>query len=251
MSHKTEVFESYSRYYDLLYQDKDYVAEVGHIDKLLQMHGVTSGNILELGSGTGKHGRLLAELGYCVHGIERSAEMVAKATEGNGFTTQVGDICTVQLGRTFDAALSLFHVVSYQINNTAVFDMFARASEHVKKNGLFIFDVWYSPAVYEQRPVVRIKRITQNKTEVTRIAEPLICCNENRVDVTYTIFVRDTMTNLVETFTEVHPMRHFSLPEIDMLANTNGFERVSAQEFMTEAMPSEKTWGVCFVLRKK
>lgn len=250
MNSKLSVFDAYSRYYDLLYQDKDYSAEVSYIDSVLQRYGTTGTEILELGSGTGKHGQMLAQRGYRVHGIERSAEMVAQAVQCEGFTSQVGDICKTQIGRKFDVVLSLFHVVSYQIENQAISDLFARSAEHLKDDGLFMFDTWYSPAVYDQKPVVRIKHIKKNEIEVTRIAEPQIRCNENRVDVTYTIFVRNTLANSVETLTEVHPMRHFSLPEIDMLAKAHGFERLIAQEFVTEALPSEKTWGVCFILRK-
>ncbi len=75
------VFDSYSRYYDLLYRDKDYAAEVAYIDQLLSRHALSGPEILEFGSGTGQHGRLLAARGYRVTGIERSAEMVAQAAE--------------------------------------------------------------------------------------------------------------------------------------------------------------------------
>jgi len=122
------VFNAYSRYYDLLYRDKDYAAEVEYIDGLLQRHGVTGAELLEFGSGTGKHGRLLAQRGYRVTGIERSADMVALAEQTVGFQCQVGDISTVQLGRPFDAMLSLFHVISYQVSNQAVQTVFMRAA---------------------------------------------------------------------------------------------------------------------------
>lgn len=56
-----------------------------YIKNLLVTHGITQGNLVEFGSGTGKHGCLLAEQ-YQVHGIERSAEMVAKAARCDGFT---------------------------------------------------------------------------------------------------------------------------------------------------------------------
>ena len=41
-------------------------------------------------------------------------------------------------------------------------------------------------------------------------------------------------------------MRHFSLPEIDILASIHGFQRVLAQEFLT-GQASENTWGVSVV----
>ena len=244
------VFNTYSRYYDLLYQDKDYVGETDYIQALLTRQGVPQGDLLEFGSGTGKHGRLLADRGYRVHGIERSAEMVSQATATDSFTCQQGDICAVQLRRTFDAVLSLFHVISYQTSNVALSAVFARAAEHLKPGGLFVFDFWYSPAVYAQRPVVRVKRMADSQIEITRLAEPVIYPNENRVDVNYTIFARDLVNGAVQSITETHPMRHFSLPELDLLAAAQGFDRIDAEEFLSAKPAGEDTWGVCVTLKR-
>ena len=244
------MFDAYSRYYDLLYQDKDYAAEAAYVDALLQRHGIGGRELLEFGSGTGRHGRLLAERAYRVTGIERSAAMVARAQPSPGFQCLAGDIRTVQLGRTFDAVLSLFHVVSYQVGNADVQAVFARAAEHLRTGGIFVFDVWYSPAVHAQRPAVRVKRLSGDGVEITRLAEPELYPNDNRVDVHYTIFARDTTTGAVHTLTETHPMRHFSLPELDLLAVGAGFERLRAEAFLTGDPPSEASWGLCLVLRK-
>lgn len=243
-------FNVYSRYYDLLYQDKDYPAEAKYISNLLAGHGIDRGSLLEFGSGTGKHGRLLAAAGYRVHGIERSAEMVACAEQTAGFTCQQGDIGAVHLGRTYDAVLSLFHVISYQTTNAALQAVFDRAAEHLRPGGLFVFDFWYSPAVYAQRPTVRVKRMGDGEVAITRIAEPTLYANENRVDVNYTIFSQDRRTGAIETFAETHPMRHFSLPELDLLAAAHGLQRLGAEEFLTGAAASEATWGVCVILEK-
>lgn len=246
----TKPFTAYSRYYDLLYQDKDYAGEAAYIRALLTRHGVAHGSLLEFGSGTGKHGRLLAQRDYQVHGIERSADMVAHSISAAGFTCQQGDICTVQLGRTFDAVLSLFHVVSYQTSNIDLMAVFERASDNLHTGGLFIFDFWYSPAVYAQRPTVRVKRVADDEIEITRLAEPVIYPNEDRVDVNYTIFARDKASGAVQTTTETHAMRHFGLPEIDLLATLNGFARIGTEEFLSGKTAGEDTWGVCVTLKK-
>lgn len=245
-----QVFNAYSRYYDLLYKDKDYLAEAEYIHALLNRYGFAKGQLLEFGSGTGRHGRILASFGHDIHGIERSAEMVGIADQTAGFTIQQGDICTIQMGQVYDAVLSLFHVVSYQVTNEAVKAVFMRASEHLKQGGIFLFDVWYSPAVYMQKPSVRVKRICDSNMEITRVAEPVILPNENRVDVNYNIFARDVASGRVDYLNESHPMRHFSLPEIDLFAQSVGLVRVGAEEFLTGNEPSEDTWGVCFVLKK-
>ncbi len=243
-------FDATSRYYDLLYREKDYAGEVDYIDRLLKRHGAGGADLLEFGSGTGRHGRLLGERGYRVTGIERSAGMVALAQQTENFKCQAGDICGVRLGRSFDAVLSLFHVVSYQTQNREVQDVFASAAEHLKAGGLFIFDVWYSPAVHAQPPEVRIKRLSADGVEITRIAEPVNRVNDNAVDVHYTVFARRVPSGAYESFSEVHPMRHFSIPEIDLFAGVAGFQRAGVEEFLTGDPPGAATWGVCFVLRK-
>ena len=246
----SEVFNAYSNYYDLLYRDKDYEAECDYIQKILTKNKIKNGDILEYGSGTGKHGRIMSSKGYKVHGIELSVEMVNKALQVDGFTCQQGDICEVNMNKQYDAVLSLFHVISYQISNRKLQEVFKRASEHLKPGGIFLFDFWYTPAVNAQKPVVRIKRLANDFIEITRIAEPEIHSNENRVDVNYTIYARDLQSGNVQIMSEKHPMRHFTIPEIDLLASLNGFERIDAEEFLTGKPSGEDTWGVCVSLRK-
>ncbi|MCP9773167.1 class I SAM-dependent methyltransferase [Synechococcus sp. Tobar12-5m-g] len=179
-------FDASTLYYDLLYQQKDSAAEVNYVDQLLRRHGIPGTSLLEFGSGTGRHGCLLAERGYRVHGIERSDAMVQAAQQAPGFTCQQGDITTTRLSQPVDAVISLFHVLSYQTSNAAVQATFANAAHHLPRGGLFLFDVWYSPAVAAQQPEVRIKRISTPDLAITRIAEPTIHPNDNRVDVHYT-----------------------------------------------------------------
>lgn len=251
MANNSSTFNAYSRYYDLLYRDKDYQGEVSYIHSTLTKFGVTSGDILEFGSGTGKHGSLLAGMGFNVHGIERSPEMVARACAAPGFSCEQGDICTVRMGRTYAAVLSLFHVISYLTSNERVQAAFARAAEHLDSGGLFVFDFWYSPAVYTLQPATRVKRMTDGEMEITRIAEPCLYPNENRVDVHYTIFARNISDGSVQTIGETHPMRHFSLPEIDLLSTSAGFTRICAEEFLTSGAASGTTWSVCAILKKR
>jgi SAM-dependent methyltransferase len=244
------VFDTYSHYYDLLYKDKNYFEESEYIKNLLSNNGMINGDILEFGSGTGKHGILLSKYGYKVHGIEKSPKMIAKAKKKDGFTFQQGDITSINLNKEYDAVVALFHVISYQTTNEKLQMVFANAAKHLKKEGLFIFDFWFSPAIYKQVPSVRIKRMRDEEVEITRVAEPKMYNNENKVEVKYTIFAKNLKNNHIETFEEVHPMRHFSLSEFEILAAKYGFNCIQTEEFLTRKKVSENTWGVCMALRK-
>ena len=54
-------FEKYSYYYDLLYKDKNYEAEADYVKTKLLQQKQNIKTILEFGSGTGRHAKLLAK----------------------------------------------------------------------------------------------------------------------------------------------------------------------------------------------
>jgi len=247
-------FKEYCQYYNLLYQDKDYLAESEYILKQIKMFTkIRASSLLDLGSGIGTHGKLIAKQGFKVTGIELSPEMVAEANKvaHKGFHSIVGDIRSFDFKQKFDVITALFHVVSYLNTNSDLDKMFYSVTNHLDKDGLFIFDAWYSPAVFAMRPEVRVKRVKNENLEITRIAEPEEIPNKNLVKVNYTIFVKELDKGLSKDFSEVHPLRHYSLPEILFFADKHGFEMIHSEEFLTGNSPSEKTWGVVFVLRKK
>jgi SAM-dependent methyltransferase len=248
-----KIFDRYGHYYDLLYRDKDYQAEADYVHRLLARLGCTSGSLLlELGCGTGRHGRLLAGAGYDVSGVERSEAMIARARSGKataGFSVKFGDIRTIRLERTFDAVAALFHVVSYQVTNDDVLSLFRTARAHVTRGGVLVFDVWYAPAVHALRPSVRELCIEDEEISIVRLAQPDWDVNQNRVDVHYAIRVTSKTTGQVTEFKEVHSMRYFSLPELDLFASASDFNREVAEEFLSGASPSERSWSVCLAFR--
>jgi SAM-dependent methyltransferase len=253
----TSVFADYARYYDLLYRDKDYATEADYVANLIKEYLPVAESILELGSGTGIHANLLARKGFMVHGIERSPEMLARSktlaeslgAEQDRLTFSPGDIRSIRLNRCFDAVIALFHVMSYQTTNEDVTAAFETARQHLKTGGLFIFDVWYGPAVLTDRPAVRIKRIADDQTEVTRLAEPVLYPNENRVDVHYRVFVRTLSSQAVSELEETHAMRYFFKPEIERIGLQAGFQYLDAEEWLSGRRIGCDTWGVCFMLR--
>jgi SAM-dependent methyltransferase len=246
---RMDVFDQqYSRYYNLLYADKDYSGEVAYVDSVLKKYAPAAQHILEYGSGTGGHGLLLNQKGYSVYGIERSNAM-AEVAKKNGLNCEVGDIITTKLTTRFDACIALFHVISYINRNHQLIQLFNNTRSQLKRKGIFVFDVWFTPAVMYQLPEVRVKKMEDADIEVTRIATPVLDHVNNIVDVNYQILVKDKRTKAYNEFKETHAMRHFGVPEIELLANHTGFSLLAAEEFMTGAKPSLMTWGVNFILQ--
>ena len=244
------LFDGIARFYDLLYGDKDTKKEVLYIKKLIDEYSKSTEFILELGSGTGRHGFELAQMGYQIDGIERSKLMVKAAKTCEGFSVIEGDIKNLSLSKYYDCVISIFHVMSYQIFNNDVEKVLNNAYRHLNKGGLFIFDFWYGPAVLNIKPSTRIKTLSDDEFDITRIANPICNSIANRVDVNYDFFVEDKVNQNFSKFKELHPMRYFFLPEMELFSSNSGFEILSAEEWLTGEVPSNDTWGVCLVLKK-
>ena len=252
------VFAAYSRYYDLLYRDKDYAGEAHYVAGLIKRYAPGATKAIEIGCGTGGHARELAQLGLHVHGVDRSAGML-EAAEAKLPSVEPeirarmrfsqGDARSVRLGEKADAVISLFHVMSYQTSNADLTAAFATAKAHLNGGGVFIFDCWYGPAVLIERPSVTVKRLEDVAVSITRIAEPTMNSAQNTVDVNYTVLVYDRKTTQVETLRETHRMRYLFRPEIELLLEANGMSLVTSHEWMTENPPSPHTWAACFVAR--
>ncbi len=247
-------FNLYSQYYDLLYKDKPYMEEAEYVFKTLtEMDGSSIRNVIELGCGSGNHAYLLTQMGWNITGIEKSEEMVtlAKAKEIDNFLPIHGNITNFNLDKQYDAAISLFHVISYLNSNEEICNCFSSVNRHLTLGGLFLFDVWFTPGVYSLKPETRIKRMENEKVHIIRLAESEIHHDTNVVDVHYEILAHNKEKQEWSSFTETHCMRHFSIPEINFLASSNGFDVVLTEEFVTHNKPSDKTWAICFILKKK
>ncbi len=252
-------FEKYSAFYDLLYRDKDYAAEADYVAKRIRSILPEAHSFLEFGSGTGRHGRLLAAMGFDVHGIEQSREMVSVARAAKGqpssettgtFACEVGDICKVNLDRTFDAVVALFHVMSYQTSNQALRAAVQTAARHLVPCGLFLFDVWHGPAVLSQRPSERIKEVADDRYRVKRTARAELDTNSSTVKVVYDMECEDRSCGDIARFSEEHVMRYLFPTEVDLLAQSCGMRLKAIEEFLTGQPPSTSTWGVAYLLQR-
>jgi len=252
------VFGAYARYYDLLYAGKDYGAEAAYVDKLIREARRSTVTLLELGCGTALHASMLAAKGYEIAGVDRSDFMLSAAQKrlqsmdaelARRIQLLEGDIRSFRANRTFDAVVSLFHVISYQTSNRDLAAAMETARAHLDTGGLFVFDCWYGPAVLTRKPERRVLHLENDELDVTRLAEPVMHPNENVVDVNYQIDVREKGTGREERLEETHRMRYLFMPEIEDLLARHAFELLRSEEWLTGKTPGLDTWGVCIVAR--
>ena len=128
--------------------------------------------------------------------------------------------------------------------------VFENAQKQLKTGGIFIFDYWYAPAVWEIGPTLRLKKIVNSDLAITRIAEPECFKDKNIVNVHYQTFIENLSTKSISKIEEIHEMRAYNNEEIIQLSTRAGFSPVNTEEWMTSLKPGKNTWGVCSILRK-
>jgi SAM-dependent methyltransferase len=241
----------YAAAYDDLYHDKDYPAECDLIERVFATYG--SGRVrrvLDLGCGTGRHAVILAERGYEVTGVDRSPEMVERArARGSLAHFELGDIASIDLGETFEAALMNFAVLGYQVGNTDLQATLATVRRHLRTGGLFFCDFWYGPAVLAQRPSERVKVIDSRGGQLIRVATGELDVRHDLCVVRYHVWQIEAGRVLAEV-REQHPMRYFFALELELLLAGAGFELARLGAFPNlEDEPTQTTWNAALVAR--
>lgn len=252
------LFDLYAACYDLLYRDKDYRAEADYVAGLVRRALPGAADVLELGCGTGGHAVELARRGMHVHGVDLSPAMVERALARRSAVVgeldaalcfEQGDIRCFRAGRTFDAVISLFHVMSYQVTTPDLLAAMATARAHLAPGGVFVFDSWYGPAVLTDRPRSVVKEVRDDRVAVVRRTTPAMQVNANLVDVHFDIDITALESGEQRRITEDHRMRYLFVPEVDHLLGASGFELVASRVWMSAAALDECSWYACFEAR--
>ncbi|GAB4422229.1 MAG: hypothetical protein OHK0056_33120 [Bacteriovoracaceae bacterium] len=168
---------------------------------------------------------------------------------GNLINFQLGDIRSTSLDEKVAAVISLFHVVSYLVEDRDIKLAFKNVRNHLNVNGLFFFDFWYKPAVINGGPEYREKEMENSHFHVFRKSIPDHSLDKNLIVVNFEVEVTDKKTQQKEYLAEKHPMRYLEVEEINSFLKDSGFEMVLAEEWLIKEKPSEKTWGVAILAR--
>lgn len=256
-SPEPSVFRGYAQFYDSLYADKDYSAECEHLERIFETHGVRrGGRVLDLGCGTGGHVIRLACAGHHVTGVDRSSEMIEIARQkaaaaGVDPRLVVSDVCDLELGQKFDAVISMFAVVGYQLDNADLAAMLAVARRHLEAGGVFVFDAWFGPAVLTERPEVKRKTVSlPDGGTLIRVAKPTLDVVAQTVRVDYDLVSEDGARQPTGEVSESHTMRFLFAQEVAYFLRVAGFEVASLTPFMREGIaPTEQDWNVTWVAR--
>ena len=250
-----ESFNRYAEYYDLLYQDKDYEKECNFIEQIF--HSFSSQpikTVLDGGCGTGGHAIPLARRGYDITGIDGSAIMLKQAEkkskkEGLNLTLRRANLQHYDLGKKFDAAISMFAVINYLNSNQDLQAALATFRKHLNKGSLFTFDVWNGLAVMRLLPSERFKIVENAGIKVIRSVRPELKASQHLCLCHFHMLVIKNGA-LVNEIEETHSMRYLFPLEIAHYLEEANFRLLKICPFLDLTRDiDENEWNMTVVAK--
>lgn len=239
------------KYYDALFQNKDYQKETDLVFNLSKKFGIKSPQkILEIGCGTGNHTRLLSKSVSNLIAIDTDLEMVKIARK------KLSDCPNIKIIHTpvenlnikkFDLAIAMFNVVTY-IERSKELERFMKGvANRLSSGGIFIFDCWNGVAAIKDPPVKKITNLKYRNESITVTLTPSIDLFNQKVRLNYQIHVKETSEKDNFQFNQTlwTPMQIYDA------VSQAGMEVIICSPIMKpNRKATENDWKILFVCKK-
>ena len=245
----------YDKYYDLIYQAKDYKKETDLIFDLSGKFGIKyPQKILEIGCGTGNHTKFLSKSGKDLVAIDIDFEMVKIAQKKLSGSPNVKIIHTpveTLKEKNFDLVIAMFNVVTYIDNTSQLIQFMKGVAKRLNRNAVFIFDCWNGVAAIKDPPG-RLKKTTVKQGGL------LLKCNltsqtvlfNQKTKLNYQIMVKKGRL-LIEQGNSSFDQTLWTPMQIKDAIFEAGLGLVLCCPLMQpEKEASEKDWKIMFVAKK-
>lgn len=243
----------YSRYaglYDELGQSDFGLAMMPLLGLAIGRYPLGGNKVLDLACGTGTVSILLAQRGYDVTGIDRSADMLeiarAKAREaGVEVNFLQRDMVRLQMVQHFDLVVCLYDSLNYLLSPSELEAAFAGVARALNVGGMFLFDMntlhclandWGNQVVEERGPSGLLVHQYSFSPE-TRIGTLELFCLLNHSD-------------RIEKFREIHRERGYSRDEIRAALKTCSLSTLEEMAFPDLTEPDDSASRLIWLATK-
>ena len=139
-----------ARYYDVIYDWKDYDAESEAVRRLIEENKKSDGEaLLDIACGTGGHLQYLRDH-FDVMGIDKNPAMLKEARKKcPGVPFKVADMVSIELDREFDAIICLFSSIGYLRTYRNLKIAIERFARHLRKGGVLLIEPFLTKESYQ------------------------------------------------------------------------------------------------------
>ena len=247
-----EAYSSFAQVYDLFMDNVPYEEWSRYLISLLKEYQVTDGTVVELGCGTGKMTRLLADAGYDMVGVDNSAEMLEIAgerqeeEERNDILYLLQDMRELELFGNIRAVVSVCDSMNYIMEPEDLKKVFGLVKEYLAENGVFIFDL---NTVHKYRDLMGECTISENREESSFIWENYFYEDQDINEYMLTIFRKQADSELYERTEEAHYQRAYDMDTLKRLIEKNGLALVSFLDEDMKQMPNETSERIYVIVQ--
>lgn len=202
------MFAKSQRYYDAIYERKNYEAESARLAEIISYYKTSAGNaLLDVACGTGGHVACLRPR-FTIEGLDIDREMlsIAKAKYPD-VQFHEGDMTDFELGRQFDVVVSLFSSVGYLRTTVRLAKAIQNMARHIRPGGVLIVEPYFTPQTWKPRTRAP-GAIVVDKPDISIVRMDDRLCEGNAVMSTFHYLV-GTVSG-VEHFTEKHELTLFT-----------------------------------------
>ena len=252
-----EAYTSFAQVYDLFMDNVPYEAWSNYVEEILAKEGICDGILLDLGCGTGKMTRIMAEKGFDMIGIDNSMEMLDMAREQeydreepSGILYLLQDMREFELYGTVRAVYSACDCLNYIMEEDELLTVFRLVNNYLDPKGLFIFDMNTS---YKYEHLLAENTIAENREEGSFIWENYYDKEEQVNEYDLTLFIKESEDDKEERFlrfTETHFQRCYSLECVKQLLQEAGMELVAVYDAYTKNPLREDSEKVTIIARE-
>ena len=223
-----------------------------HIHAVWDRFGLKPKTILDLGCGTGSVLLPLAREGFDVSGVDLSPEMLTEADhkameEGLSVRLACQDMTELELGEEVDCILSLCDSMNYLTEDGELEDAFRSVARHLKKDGLFLFDL---NTEYKFREVLGQNAFGSAEEHAAYIWENDYD-EEEKINEYYVSFFIENEDGLYERTEEFHYERAYSTEETEAALRAAGLEPVAVWDGYSFDAPHAESARLLFAARLK
>ncbi|MGL4981035.1 MAG: class I SAM-dependent DNA methyltransferase [Fusobacteriaceae bacterium] len=137
------MYKNFSKVYDYFMEHCDYTQWTDQIYSIFKKYNKESGNLLDIGCGTGEMGLRLTEK-YRYSGLDLSEEMLRlanKKLKKLDIQLYQADMVNFVMPERFDVAVALFDTVNHLTSNDELTSHLICMRETLKDDGVYIFDL--------------------------------------------------------------------------------------------------------------